>query len=90
MNGVVISRVDPTGPAFQALLRRGFVIMEINQAAVATVAEYQRLVAAARPATSWFSTSTSSRYAIVAGRRDETAHGGVPCDSGLTTVHASP
>ena len=49
VNGVVISRVDPTGAGFQALLRRGFVIMEINKRPVATVAEYQRVVAAARP-----------------------------------------
>jgi serine protease Do len=49
VNGVVISRVDPTGAGFQALLRRGFVIMEINKRPIATVAEYQRIVAAARP-----------------------------------------
>jgi S1-C subfamily serine protease len=49
VNGVVISRVDPTGAGFQALLRRGFVIMEINKRPVATVAEYQRIVTAARP-----------------------------------------
>ena len=48
VNGVVISRVDPTGAGFQALLRRGFVIMEINKRPVTTVAEYQRVVAAAR------------------------------------------
>ena len=48
VSGVVISRVDPTGAGFQALLRRGFVIMEINKRPVATVAEYQRVVAAAR------------------------------------------
>ena len=47
--GVMIARVDPTGPGFQALLRRGFIIMEINKRPVATVAEYQRVVAAARP-----------------------------------------
>src|SRR5688500_15164655 len=49
VNGVMISRVDPTGAGFQALLRRGFVIMEINKRPVASVAEYQRIVAAARP-----------------------------------------
>ena len=49
VNGVVISRVDPTGAGFQALLRRGFVIMEINKRPVKNVAEYQRIVAAARP-----------------------------------------
>ena len=49
IGGVLISRVDPTGPGFQALLRRGFVIMEINKRPVANVADYQRIVAAARP-----------------------------------------
>jgi len=49
VTGVVISRVDPTGAGFQALLRRGFVIMEINKRPIASVAEYQRVVAAARP-----------------------------------------
>jgi serine protease Do len=47
--GVVISRVDPTGSAFQALLRRGLVIMEINKRPVPTAAEYHKAVAAARP-----------------------------------------
>ena len=49
VQGVVISRVDPTGPGFQALLRRGFVIMEINRRPVLSVADYERQVAAARP-----------------------------------------
>jgi serine protease Do len=49
VSGVVISRVDPTGAGFQALLRRGFVIMEINKRPIASVAEYQRVVTAARP-----------------------------------------
>jgi serine protease Do len=48
ISGVVISRLDPTGTAFQALLRRGFVIMEINKQPIATVADYQRIVSAAR------------------------------------------
>jgi serine protease Do len=49
VNGVVISRVDPTGAGFQAMLRRGLVIMEINRQPVTNLAEYRRLVAAARP-----------------------------------------
>jgi serine protease Do len=49
INGVIISRVDPTGAGFQALLRRGLVIMEINKRPIATVADYQRIVTAARP-----------------------------------------
>ena len=49
VSGVVISRVDPTGAGFQALLRRGFVIMEINKRPIRNISEYQRIVAAARP-----------------------------------------
>ena len=49
IGGVMISRVDPTGAGFQALLRRGFIIMEINKRPIANVAEYQRIVSAARP-----------------------------------------
>ena len=49
VSGVMIARVDPTGAGFQALLRRGFVIMEINKRPVANVADYQRIVSAARP-----------------------------------------
>jgi serine protease Do len=48
VNGVVITRVDPTGAAFQALLRRGFVVMEINKRPVGSVEAYQKVVAAAR------------------------------------------
>ena len=49
VHGVIVSRVDPTGAAFSALVRRGFVIMEINRKPVRSVAEYQRLISAARP-----------------------------------------
>jgi serine protease Do len=49
VQGVIVSRVEPTGAAFQALIRRGYVIMEINRTPVRSVADYQRLVAAARP-----------------------------------------
>ena len=49
IQGVVISRVDPTGPGFQALLRRGLIIMEINRRPVRSVADYERQVRAARP-----------------------------------------
>ncbi len=49
VHGVIVSRVDPTGAAFSASIRRGFVIMEINRKPVASVADYQRIVSAARP-----------------------------------------
>ena len=47
VEGVIVSRVDPTGAAHQ-VLRRGLVIMEINRRAVRTVAEYEKVVAAAK------------------------------------------
>jgi serine protease Do len=49
VHGVIVSRVDPTGAAFSALVRRGFVIMEINRKPIRSVADYQRIVSAARP-----------------------------------------
>ena len=49
VQGVIVSRVDPTGAAFSASVRRGFVIMEINRKPVRSVADYQRMISAARP-----------------------------------------
>jgi serine protease Do len=48
VQGVIVSRVDPTGAASEAL-RRNLVIMEINRKPIRTVADYERIVAAARP-----------------------------------------
>ena len=48
ISGALISRVDPTGAGFQALLRRGFVIMEINKRPIVSVADYERVVATAK------------------------------------------
>jgi serine protease Do len=47
VQGVLVARVDPTGAAHQ-VLRRGFVIVEINRKPTPTVADYERLVGAAR------------------------------------------
>jgi serine protease Do len=49
LQGVVVSRADPAGAAFSALIRRGFVIMEINRKPIRSVADYQRIVSAAKP-----------------------------------------
>jgi serine protease Do len=49
VQGVVVSRVDPTGAAFSASVRRGFVIIEINRKPIRSVADYQRIVSAAKP-----------------------------------------
>ena len=48
VHGVVVSRVDPTGAAFSASIRRGFVVMEINRKPIRSVADYHRLVGAAK------------------------------------------
>ena len=49
VQGVIVSRVDPTGAAFSTSVRRGFVIMEINRRPVRSVADYERVISAARP-----------------------------------------
>ena len=49
IDGVIVARVDPTGTAFSAAVRRGFVIMEINRTPIRSVADYQRILASARP-----------------------------------------
>ena len=48
VSGVVVVRVDPAGASFVPPMRRGFVIMEINRQPVRSVAEFDRVVAAAR------------------------------------------
>jgi len=47
VQGIVVVRVDPAGPAFVPAMRRGFVIMEINRQPVRSVADFQRLMNAA-------------------------------------------
>jgi len=49
IQGVMVSRVDPTGAGFSAAIRRGFVISEINRRPISSVADYQRMIAAAKP-----------------------------------------
>jgi S1-C subfamily serine protease len=49
VSGVIITRVDPTGAAFSAQLRRNLVITEINRRPVRSIDDYERIVAAARP-----------------------------------------
>jgi serine protease Do len=48
VHGVVVFRIDPAGPAFVPAMRRGFVIIEINREPVRSVADFERIVAAAR------------------------------------------
>jgi serine protease Do len=47
LHGVLIARVEPLGPGFDASLERGQVIVEVNRRPVATAADFDRLVAAA-------------------------------------------
>lgn len=48
--GVTITRVDGTGTAY-GLLQRGMIVLEINREPVSTVADYNRIVGAAKPGT---------------------------------------
>jgi serine protease Do len=49
IQGVMVSRVDPTGAAFSAAIRPDFVIMEINRRPIRSVADYQHVIASAKP-----------------------------------------
>ena len=49
VRGVWVYRVDPTGEAFAAQIRPKFVITEINRHLIRSVADYDRIVSAARP-----------------------------------------
>lgn len=49
MTGVMIIDVDPAGPARQARVRRGQVVLEINRARIGSLAEFQRMVSALPP-----------------------------------------
>jgi Do/DeqQ family serine protease len=49
VRGVVVTRVDPAGAASGTDIRRGYLILEINRQPVRTVAEFERILAGARP-----------------------------------------
>ena len=49
VRGVLIARVDPIGPAFDADLERGQVILEINRRPVLSARQFHQLTAEARP-----------------------------------------
>ena len=48
LQGVVVWRVEPMSPAFDAEIERGAVVLEINRRAVTSAADYRRLTASAR------------------------------------------
>lgn len=49
LTGVMIMDVDTTGPARQARIRRGQIVLEINRQKIGSVAQFQRVVAALAP-----------------------------------------
>jgi serine protease Do len=48
-NGVLVVHVEPLSPAYDADIRRGTVILEINRREVRSVSDYRRLTMAAKP-----------------------------------------
>ena len=48
-SGVIVSRVEPMSPAFDAAIERGHVLLEINRQQVRSIDDYRRLTSAARP-----------------------------------------
>ena len=49
LDGVIVSRVEPMSPAFDADIERGHVLLEINRQPVRSVEDYRRLDGRARP-----------------------------------------
>ena len=49
IEGVLVSDVDPAGPARLARVRAGFVVLEVNRRRVTTAAEFQTVVASLKP-----------------------------------------
>jgi serine protease Do len=49
LEGVVVSRVEPMSPAFDADIERGHIILEVNRHRVRTIDEYRRVTNAVHP-----------------------------------------
>jgi serine protease Do len=49
LQGVIVARVEPMSPAFDADIERNFVLLEINRRPVRSIDEYRRLTADAGP-----------------------------------------
>ena len=47
--GVIVSRVEPMSPAFDADIERGHVLLEINRQRIQSIDDYRRLTDGARP-----------------------------------------
>ena len=66
INGVAIIQVDPASPAYEAGLRPGDVVLEVNRRPVASVADYTK--AAAKNSGAWILRVWSrgtSRFVVV-------------------------
>ena len=48
VDGVIVSRVEPLSPAFDADIERGHLVLEVNRQPVRTIEDYRRLTASAR------------------------------------------
>jgi serine protease Do len=48
MQGVIVSRVDPIGPASDARIERGYLLLEIDRQPVRSLDDYERAIAGAR------------------------------------------
>jgi S1-C subfamily serine protease len=46
---VVVSRVEPMSPGFDAEIERGHVVLEVNRHQVRSIEEFRRRTSAARP-----------------------------------------
>jgi serine protease Do len=49
VHGVIVTKVDPAGASFVPPMRRGFIVMEINRQPIRSAADFERMIAAARP-----------------------------------------
>jgi serine protease Do len=49
LEGVIVSRVEPMSPAFDAQIERGQVVLEVNRRPVRSIEEFRRVTAMARP-----------------------------------------
>jgi serine protease Do len=48
LEGVIVSRVEPMSPAFDAEIERGHVVLEVNRRPVRSIEEFRRVTSAAR------------------------------------------
>lgn len=48
VEGVIVSRVEPLSPAFDADIERGHIVLEVNRKPVRSIEDYRRLTAGAR------------------------------------------